>query len=68
MSIKIAGELVALAERQERLRFRRALKKEFDFLHSKLWPGPVCSRDIIEAFERLEAVAPLEKKTKKRAA
>jgi hypothetical protein len=51
------GDLIRDIQRTERNRFKRAVKREFDFLHSKLHPGPVCSRDIIEACERLEAAA-----------
>lgn len=49
------GDLIRDIERRERARFRRAIKREFDFLHSKLHPGPVCSCDIIEACDRLAA-------------
>lgn len=64
MGIGPWGDLIRDIERRERARFRRAIKREFDFLHSKLHPGRVCSRDIIEACERLEA-ATRPKKPKK---
>lgn len=48
------GEMIRGVERTERARFRRAINRESKFLHSKLIEG-VCSRDILDACERLMA-------------